>query len=115
MVAKIWPQKLVTDRRGSEQYVADMAATPYEFPVSSVPLRGSRAEVPGQQLILSYTWTFHPNPRNRDLTRLTDIGLWSRAWWNGSYYDIVAPPTFHNGTPQTRHWTMDVRERPETG
>lgn len=112
MVARIWPQKLVTDRRGSEQFVADMSATPYVLHVSSVPLRGSKAEVPGQQQILSYTWTFHPDSRNTTLTQLDDIGLWSRAYYNGHYYDIVSPPVFHPGSRTSRHWSVDVRERP---
>lgn len=102
--AKVWPQKLVANRRGDEQYVADMDATPYEVTAAFLPLRGSRAEVPGQQQISIYTMVFDAD--------LPGVGLWSRVFWRGAYWDVVAPPTYHHGTRSTRHFSMDIRERP---
>jgi hypothetical protein len=113
MPARIWPQRLAEDRRGSAQYTADMAAKPYEVTAALIPQRGSRAEVPGQQQIVVYSMIFHPAARDVELTQLSDIGLWSRVLWNGAYYDVVSPPVYHHGTRVTRHWSMDVRERPE--
>ena len=112
LVALVYRQKLQVDRRGSEQYVVDLS-NPYRVRVSSVPVRGSKAEVPGQQQIVVYTMTFTPDPRDVETTQLKDIGLWSRVLWNGDLWDVVAPPIYHHGTRHTRHWSMDVRERPE--
>lgn len=111
--ALIWPARLAADRRGSEQFTADMTATPYKITAALVPQRGSRAEVPGQQQIVIYSMIFHPSGRDVTETQLRDINLWSRVQWNGAFYDVVTPPVYHHGTRATRHWSMDLRERPE--
>lgn len=104
MPVKIWRQHTVVDRRGSPQLVADMDSPPYELRAAIVPLRGTRAEVPGQQHIKIYTMI--------TTDELPDVGIWSRVLWQGRYYDVAAPPRYHHGTRRTRHWSTDIRERP---
>lgn len=78
----------------------------YATPAASFPQRSSRAEVPGQQQI--------------DVVRLIveelpeDAGLWAICEWNGDLWDIVGPPAFRQGTRHTRHWSVDIRRRPDS-
>lgn len=102
----IWPQKLTTDRRGNKTYVADMAASPYTIRAALWPQRGSKAEVPGQVEIGVYTMILSAD--------LDDVGLFSRVYVQGRYWDVVAPPQYRKGTRGTRHWSMDIRARPLT-
>jgi hypothetical protein len=93
----------VTDRRGNEIEMADDDG-PHEIRAAFIPQRSARAEVPGQAQI--------------NVTRmivaadLPDVSLWSRVEWNGLLWDVVTPPAYHHGTRQTRHWSIDIRERP---
>lgn len=102
---KVWPQRLVEDRRGNRTYRVDLTEKPYEIKAHFWPQRGSKAEVPGQQDIVVYTMIL--------TSELPDVGLWSRVYWSGRYWDVAAPPVLRTGTRHTRHWSMDIRERPE--
>ncbi len=101
--ARIWKTKTVTDARGNTVQVAH-ADGPHEVRAAFVPQRSAKAEVPGQQQI--------------NVTRmlvaadLDDVSVWSRVEWNGRQWDVVAPPAYHHGTRRTRHWSIDIRERP---
>jgi hypothetical protein len=69
-----------------------------------IPQRSARAEIPGQQQI--------------NITRmivaadLEGVELWSRVELLGKVWDIVTPPAYHHGERRTRHWAIDIRERP---
>ncbi|MFD6636766.1 phage head-tail adapter protein [Micromonospora chalcea] len=104
-LVKVWPTTLIVDSRGNEQHIVDMTAEPYRVRAIMIPQRSSRAEVPGQAQI--------------NVTRmlvdadLPDVNLWSRVEWRGTLWDIVTPPAYHHGTRRTRHWSIDIRERPD--
>lgn len=102
-LAQIWKTGLVTDNRGNVVRVAD-AEGPYEYPVAQVPQRSARAEVPGQQAINVIRILVD--------AEIPDVDLWSRVVLNGRQWDIVTPPALHYGTRRTRHWSIDLRERP---
>ncbi|MFF3249733.1 phage head-tail adapter protein [Actinacidiphila glaucinigra] len=101
--AKVWKTRKHIDNRGNEVLVADDDG-PYEVRCALIPQRSARAEVPGQQQI--------------NITRmivsadLTDVTLWSRVEVLGTQWDIVTPPAYHHGERKTRHWSIDIRERP---
>lgn len=103
-VIKIWPTKKVLDRRQNETIESDLDADPYVVKAAVIPQRNSKAEVPGQQII--------------DVVRLVTVAdleavtLWSRVEYLGDFWDIVAPPAYHHGSRQVRHWTLDIRRRP---
>lgn len=100
---KIWKTRVVIDNRGNEIREAH-AIGPHEVRAVFVPQRSARAEVPGQQQI--------------NVTRmivaadLADVELWSRVEWGGRFWDVVTPPAYHHGTRRTRHWSIDIRQRP---
>lgn len=104
-LVKIYRQVLKTDRRGSPQYTTDLETPPYEVRAAIIPQRSSKSEVPGQQEILVYRLII--------TSELTDVGLWSRVEWNDRLWDLVTPPAYHHGTRATRHWSIDIRERPD--
>lgn len=99
----MWRTVATTDRRGNTVFMADPGG-PIEVRAAFIPQRSARAEVPGQQQI--------------NVTRmivaadLPGVTLWSRVEWAGREWDIVSPPAYHHGDRRTRHWSMDLRERP---
>ncbi|WP_202971134.1 phage head completion protein [Saccharothrix sp. ALI-22-I] len=101
--ARIWKTVQTTDRRGNHVTRAEPSG-PHEVRAAFIPQRSSKAEVPGQQQI--------------NVTRmivsadLEGVNLWSRVEWRGKQWDIVSPPQYHHGTRRTRHWSLDIRERP---
>lgn len=103
IVATIFPIKVITDDRGNKQRVADKD-NPIAAKVWTFPQRSAKAEVPGQQHI--------------DVTRIgTDhdlegVELWSQLIFRGKEWDMVTPPAYHHGTRVTRHWSIDIRQRP---
>lgn len=101
--ARIWKTKTVIDNRGNEIAMAD-ADGPHEVRAAFIPQRSARAEVPGQAQI-NVT-------RMIVAAELPDVTLWSRVEWNGRLWDVVTPPAYHHGTRKTRHWSIDIRERP---
>lgn len=101
--AVIWKSRYHTDNRGNEILVAD-ADGPHVVNCALIPQRSARAEIPGQQQI--------------NITRmivaadLEGVELWSRVELLGKVWDIVTPPAYHHGERRTRHWAIDIRERP---
>jgi hypothetical protein len=92
------------DNRGHSVRTPD-ADGPHEVVAAFIPQRSARAEVPGQQQINVYRMIVDAN--------LTDVDLWSRVEWDGKTWDIVSPPAYHHGiTRHTRHWSIDIRQRP---
>ncbi|MEU8327313.1 phage head-tail adapter protein [Micromonospora sp. NPDC048839] len=102
-LAKVWKTQTVTDNRGNVVKVAQ-ADGPHIVRAAFIPQRSARAEVPGQQQINVV--------RMLVTADLTDVDLWSRVEWNGKQWDVVTPPSHHHGTRRTRHWSIDLRERP---
>ena len=100
---RIWRTVHTTDQRGNSTARAT-EELPHRVRAIFIPQRSARAEVPGQQQI--------------NVTRmLVDAGLegvelWSRVEWNGRIWDFVTPPQYHRGSRRTRHWSIDIRERP---
>jgi hypothetical protein len=103
MKALVWKTATTTDRRGNMVLLPD-AIGPHEVRVAQIPQRSARAEVPGQAQINVIRLIVDPN--------LDDVTLWSRVDFNGKTWDIVTPPAYHHGSRKTRHWSIDLRERP---
>lgn len=103
VVVKVWKTKDTIDARGNHVRVFD--PDNYEFVTAAqIPQRSARAEVPGQVVINVVRLIIDPNVK--------DMDIWSKVEFNGSEWDIVTPPSYHHGTRHTRHWSIDVRERP---
>jgi hypothetical protein len=102
-LAKVWKTITTVDRRGNVNVSADEVG-PHEVRAVFVPQRSARAEVPGQQQINILRMIVAPD--------LTDVNLWSRVEYRGRMWDVVTPPAYHHGVRQTRHWSIDLRERP---
>lgn len=71
-----------------------------------VPERGSRAELPGQQQVKII--------KLGTTDDVAGISLWSRAEWDGHWWDVVVPPESHYGSRHVRHWTITLRWRPDS-
>lgn len=103
--AIVYSQKMVDDNRGNHVLGVDMD-NGVEVVGAFIPQRSARAEVPGQAVInVTRMIVKHDIPG-------VDVGLWSRVFWNDRYWDVVTPPAYHHGTRHTRHWSIDLRERP---
>ncbi|MEV1109939.1 phage head-tail adapter protein [Micromonospora sp. NPDC049751] len=102
-LARIWKTKVATDNRGNEIRVADPNDV-HEVRVWAIPQRSARAEVPGQQQINVI--------RIGTTADLERVDLYSRVEYGGTVWDVVTPPAYHHGTRHTRHWSLDLRERP---
>lgn len=100
--AIIYPEKTLTDSRGSKSKVPDLD-NGIEVTAAFIPQRSARAEVPGQQ---------HINITRMIVTTLPGVSLWSQVDWDGKEWDVVTPPAYHHGSRHTRHWSIDLRERP---
>jgi Phage head-tail joining protein len=100
----VYPSKNTTDNRGNHVRVTDMENPIENVRAAFVPQRSGRAEVPGQAQI--------------NVTRMIvdahieGVDLWARVLWNGKFFDVAAPPAYHHGSRRTRHWSIDIRERP---
>ncbi|MER5632162.1 phage head-tail adapter protein [Streptomyces nitrosporeus] len=101
--ARVWRTKEVVDQRGNKVVVAD-DEDPITVRAAFIPQRSARAEVPGQQMINVTRMIVN--------SHLDGVSLWSRVEYNGSLWDVVAPPAYHHGDRRTRHWSVDIRERP---
>lgn len=101
--ATIWKSRYHIDNRGNEILVAD-ADGPHHVRCALIPQRSARAEIPGQQQINITRMIVDAN--------LEGVELWSRVEMLGKVWDIVTPPAYHHGERRTRHWSIDVRERP---
>ncbi|MEV4642769.1 phage head-tail adapter protein [Actinoplanes sp. NPDC049548] len=103
LLVTVWKTHPTTDKRGNTVMVADPNDT-LQVRAYFIPQRSSRAEVPGQQQINVV--------RMLVAAELPNVSLWSRVAWNGKEWDIVSPPAYHHGSRRTRHWSLDIRERP---
>jgi hypothetical protein len=101
--ARVWRTRTEIDNRGNEIEVADSDG-PHEVRAAFIPQRSARAEVPGQQQINVVRMIVDAD--------LEGVDLWSRVEWRGRQWDVVTPPAYHHGTRRTRHWSIDLRERP---
>lgn len=101
--ARVWKMAQVIDGRGNRTLRAD-PTSPHVVRAAFIPQRSSRAEVPGQQQINVVRMIVDHD--------LADVGLWSRVEYQGKEWDVVTPPSYHHGTRRTRHWSIDIRERP---
>jgi len=101
--ATIWKFLYYNHKPAYEILVAD-ADGPHHVRCALIPQRSARAEVPGQQQINITRMIVNAN--------LEGVELWSRVEMLGKVWDIVTPPAYHHGERRTRHWSIDVRERP---
>ncbi|WP_309242579.1 phage head-tail adapter protein [Streptomyces sp. KAI-26] len=101
--ARVWKTTEVVDRRGNAVVAVD-ENNPVTVKAAFIPQRSGKAEVPGQQQINVTRMIVSPN--------LEGVTLWSRVEWQGRMWDIVTPPSYHHGDRRTRHWSIDIRERP---
>jgi len=110
--ATVYPGVLIEDRRGNKQRIVDMSQP---IPIKGVitPQRSARAEVPGQaQINVNRVILDSDLPIKLENVGTPELGIWGRLEWRGIAWDIVTPPAYHHGTRHTRHWTIDIRERP---
>ncbi|WP_218839769.1 phage head-tail adapter protein [Streptomyces sp. WZ.A104] len=101
--ARVWKTVEVVDQRGNTVHVAD-PTSPIDVRAAFIPQRSARAEVPGQQQINVARMIVDAH--------LQGVSLWSRVEYNGATWDVVSPPAYHHGDRRTRHWSLDIRERP---
>lgn len=93
-----------TDARGNIVKSSDRSVE-YATTCAFIPERSTRAEVPGQQIIDVATVIVEAD--------IPNVDLWSKVRVRGGVWDIVTPPQYHHGTRRVRHWTMEVRRRPD--
>lgn len=109
--AKIWRATLQTDNRGNDQKVVDLTADPIPTKAWIFAQRSARAEVPGQQRINVVRIGIDADLTDQPFDPVGD--LYGRVEFMGQQWDIVAPPAYHRGSSRhTRHWGLDIRERP---
>jgi hypothetical protein len=101
--ARVWKTVVQADNRGNNQSVLD-TENPYDVTVWVFPQRSARAEVPGQ---LGINVLRIGLPADLD-----GVNLFSQVELLGKLWDVVTPPAYHHGTRHTRHWSIDLRERP---
>lgn len=107
MIMKVWRTKKVTDKRGNEVKVA-VEEGPFIVKGAFIPQRSAKGEVPGQLIINVARIIIDAD--------IPEIELWSRVEVNGKMWDFVTPPQLHYGVRRhTRHYSIDIRERPEFG
>ena len=99
--AKVWKSGTQTDARGNVHKIANDG--PHDAKVWIFPQRSAKAEVPGQQ---------HINVVRIGTRVIEGVDLWSSVEFMGKKWDIVTPPAYHHGSRSTRHWSLDIRERP---
>lgn len=103
LVARVWTVEEKTDSRGNVHNIAteDNAS---EHKVWIFAQRSARAEVPGELGINVIRIGIDAD--------VAGLELWSRVELLGKVWDVVTPPAYHHGTRHTRHWSLDLRERP---
>lgn len=102
--AVIYPTVVRTDNRGTSVKGPDMDS-PITVRAVFIPQRSAKAEVPGQTAInITRMIVQH------DLEGVFD--LYSRVDAQGTIWDVVTPPAYRHGTRHTRHFSVDLRERP---
>lgn len=101
--ARVWKVSEQTDNRGNKHEVAT-DAEPHEVKCWIFSQRSARAEVPGQLGINVIRIGVDAD--------MEGVDLWSKVEVLGKVWDVVTPPAYHHGTRHTRHWSLDLRERP---
>lgn len=101
--AKVWKVEIQKDNRGNDHEVA-VPDNPHEVRAWIYPQRSARAEVPGQQGINVIRIGVDAD--------LEGVNLWSKVEILDRIWDVVTPPAYHHGSRHTRHWSLDLRERP---
>lgn len=104
--ALIFRVETVEDAMGNKT-VRPHARNPHKVRISQMPDRSAKAELPGQQEINVLQVRCPPG--------LDEVNLWSRVYWRGKWYDLVAPPGERDGSRNIRHWTLILRKRPDGG
>ncbi|WP_159795654.1 phage head-tail adapter protein [Puerhibacterium puerhi] len=99
-----WRTKLITDSRGNLKKVADPDSK-VTVRAAVIPQRSQRAEVGAGQVEINVTRVIVD-------AGIPGVDLWSRAELDGEEWDVVTPPSLRWGTRQTRHWSIDLRQRP---
>lgn len=109
----LYPIKEVEDSRGNTHKTVDKDR-PIEGKAWTYPQRSAKAEVPGQQHINVTRIGVSVDLAGFDAGELFDdaIDLWAEVDFLGKSWDVVTPPAYHHGTRHTRHWSIDLRERP---
>lgn len=103
--ARIYLVTKVTDSR--QNIVEAPLSTFVTVRGAFAPDRSARAEVPGQQQVNVF--------RMVTSSDLSGVSLWSRVKWRNLWWDIIAPPGWHVGDRHTRHWSLLLRQRPDSG
>lgn len=107
-----YPRVQKTNSRGSKIWVEDR-----ENPVRGIKIgistdRTSRAEVRGDVEIEVINARF---PYSHEGTPLMGVGPGAQLHWDGTDWDIVAPPSIRKTrTHSVRHLTVQIRRRPYT-
>lgn len=99
----LYPSKFVVDNRGNRVKQKD-EDNPIHTKGWVIPDRSAKAEVPGNQQI--------DVVRIGVAAHLAGVDLWSQAEWDGATWDFVTPPGYHHGTRHVRHWSINIRRRP---
>lgn len=102
-LARVWKTEEREDDRGNVHEVA-ISTDFHEVKAWIFPQRSSRGEVPGQLGINVI--------RIGVSADMEGVDLWSKVELMGVLWDVAAPPAYHHGTRHTRHWSIDLRERP---
>lgn len=99
----VYPTTTREDNRGHKVKGVDLD-NPIRVRAVFIPQRSAKAEVPGQTQI---------NVTRMIVTNeLPGVDLWSRVEAQGKVWDVVTPPSYRHGSRHTRHWSIDLRERP---
>lgn len=102
--ARFHPVVKRIDGRGNERKLHD-PDTYIDTTVWVFPQRGAKAEVTGQQTVNVV--------RIGCQIDMPGVELGARVLFLDKEWDVVSPPSWHHGVSRhTRHYSMDVRERP---
>jgi hypothetical protein len=100
---KLWKNEIQEDDRGNK-HVVPVELDAHQTKAWIFPQRSGKAEVPGQA---------HINVVRVGVSAdLEGVDLFGKVEFLGRDWDIVTPPSYHHGTRLTRHWSIDLRERP---
>lgn len=102
--ARVWRVEEQMDARGNLHEIA-VPDDAHEVKAWVFSQRSARAEVPGQLGINVIRIGVDAD--------MEGVSLWSMVEILGKLWDVAAPPTYHHGTRHTRHWSIDLRERPD--
>ncbi len=87
------------------------------YPTVTAPdHRGNEVKSPDMDAPIPVKATFSPQSKANTYHMLIDIlpegvDAYSRVEWREDQWDIMSPPAPHNGTRQTRYWTLEIQKR----